>query len=111
MEDIGYNIVRAVQESREVLEYIARRRFALFSRLHEIVFYGKGGYDLDTVYNLPIWLRKFIYHQINEHYKEASAAAEGKTSQTPSQNSPAPVKGPGVVPRKADAVSKRSTRK
>jgi hypothetical protein len=32
-------------------------RAALFSQIHQIVFYGNGGYDWHTVYNMPIWLR------------------------------------------------------
>lgn len=54
----------------------------MFSQIHEIVFYGKGGYDFNTVYNLPIWLRNFIYHELVEAYKAEAEAAEGKgTSQ------------------------------
>ena len=33
------------------------------------MFYGKGGYDFDTVYNLPIWLRHYIYSEITKAYK------------------------------------------
>lgn len=54
-------------------------RKALFTQVHEIVFYGKGGYDFDTVYNLPIWLRNYIYHEIVEAYKAEAEAAEGKS--------------------------------
>ena len=36
--------------------------------IHEIVFHGKGGYDYDTIYNMPIWLRKFTFQSIQEHY-------------------------------------------
>lgn len=50
----------------------------MFSQIHEIVFYGKGGYDFDTVYNLPIWLRNFIYHELVDAYKAEAEAAEGK---------------------------------
>ena len=45
-------------------------RKQLFTQIHEIVFYGKGGYDWHTVYNMPIWLRKFTFNKINEHYKK-----------------------------------------
>lgn len=36
--------------------------------IHEIVFHGKGGYDWDTIYNMPIWLRKFTFEKIKEFY-------------------------------------------
>jgi hypothetical protein len=47
-------------------------RLGLFSIIHEIVFHGKGGYDWDTVYNMPIWLRKFTFNKIREWYDKES---------------------------------------
>ena len=35
-----------------------------------MVFHGQGGYDWETIYNMPIWLRKFIFHKMKEHYDE-----------------------------------------
>jgi hypothetical protein len=40
----------------------------LFAIIHEIVFHGNGGYNYDTVYNMPIWLRKFTFNKIKEWY-------------------------------------------
>jgi hypothetical protein len=34
--------------------------------IHEIVYHGNGGYDWQTVYNMPIWLRLFTYNKIKE---------------------------------------------
>jgi len=45
-------------------------RSALFNQLHELVFFGKGGYDWNTVYNMPIWLRRFTFNTINEFYQK-----------------------------------------
>lgn len=53
----------------------------LFSQIHQILFHGKGGYDYDTVYHMPIWLRKFTFNEIKKFYEEEKQAAEGKTSQ------------------------------
>lgn len=55
-------------------------RLHLFRQIHEIVFYGKGGYDFDTVYNLPIWLRNYIYHCISEHYEKEAEAIKGTST-------------------------------
>ena len=56
-------------------------RVNLFTQIHEIVFHGKGGYDFDTVYNMPIWLRNFTFQKLNEFYeKEAEAAKKGSKS-------------------------------
>ena len=45
-----------------------------------MIFYGKGGYDFDTIYNMPIWLRKFTWSEIDKHYKEESQAMENAKS-------------------------------
>ncbi len=55
--------------------------------LHEIVFHGGGGYDYDTVYNMPIWLRKFTYQQIADFKKKEQDAYNKSMSNSPSGNS------------------------
>jgi hypothetical protein len=45
-------------------------RVSLFTQIHEIVFHGQGGYDWETVYNMPIWLRKFTFHKMKIYYEE-----------------------------------------
>jgi hypothetical protein len=41
----------------------------LFTQIHEIIFYGNGGYDYNTIYDMPIWLRNFTYSKLKEHYQ------------------------------------------
>lgn len=53
-------------------------RAAIFTQIHEIVFYGKGGYDWHTVYNMPIWLRKFTFKQLQSFYSEEKEAYQNK---------------------------------
>lgn len=50
----------------------------LFTQIHEICFYGEGGYDWETVYKMPIWLRKYTFNKIQEHY--AAKNNEGDNS-------------------------------
>jgi hypothetical protein len=45
-------------------------RSNIFTQIHEILFYGQGGYDYETIYNMPLWLRRFTYHKIHEHYEK-----------------------------------------
>ena len=47
-------------------------RKSLFQQLHEITYYGGGGYEYYTVYNMPIWLRKLTYNQIVNAKKKES---------------------------------------
>ena len=53
-------------------------RAAVFTQIHEIVFHGKGGYDWDTIYNMPIWLRRFTFSKIQDFYTEEKNALESK---------------------------------
>jgi hypothetical protein len=46
---------------------------ALFNQIHEIVFHGQGGYDYDTIYNMPIWLRKFTFNKIKEWFSKTDS--------------------------------------
>lgn len=60
-------------------------RVGLFTQIHSILFHGKGGYDYHTVYNMPVWLRKFTFKQISDFYDERNKAQKaaqtsGKTS-------------------------------
>lgn len=48
----------------------------VFDQIHQIVFHGKGGYDWGTVYNMPIWLRKYTFSEIKRHYEEEKQAIE-----------------------------------
>lgn len=54
-------------------------RLAVFKQIHEIVFHGKGGYDWHTIYNMPLWLRKYTFSQIRDYY-DAEAAANAKAA-------------------------------
>jgi hypothetical protein len=61
-------------------------RINLFKEIHEIVFHGKGGYDYYTIYNMPIWLRRYTFSEINKFYKKESKSYEdaktGKNQKT-----------------------------
>jgi hypothetical protein len=69
----------------------------LFERIHEIVFYGKGGYDWDTVYNLPIRYREFIYNKIRDHYDKQAKEAE-KQNKSPIPINTKPKQTPKIKP-------------
>ena len=53
---------------------VAEERMALFTQLHEICFWGQGGYDFETVYNLPLWLRNFIFSKMKKHYDKENSS-------------------------------------
>jgi hypothetical protein len=45
-------------------------RLGIFNQIHEILFHGKGGYDYNTVYNMPIWLRNYTFNKLKEWYNQ-----------------------------------------
>jgi hypothetical protein len=55
-------------------------RESLFTNIHQIVFHGNGGYDWHTVYNMPIWLRKFTFNQIQKHFDEINSTTSNNSS-------------------------------
>ena len=61
-------------------------RSYLFTQIHEILFHGQGGYDYETVYNMPLWLRKFTYHKIYEFYQNKNNKSQNDTVQESIKN-------------------------
>lgn len=51
-------------------DLIPQIRRNLFKQIHEIVFHGKGGYSWGDVYNMPIWLRRFTFKEIQDFYEK-----------------------------------------
>lgn len=101
------NLDRFLQDLRETEEgrqYLGLKRVELFRELHDLVFFGKGGYDFETVYHLPTWLRHFIKREVVAHYKREEEAVEKASSgQTPTPSTPpAKIRVPDFVvkPRK-----------
>jgi hypothetical protein len=43
----------------------------IFTQIHEITFHGNGGYDYNTIYNMPIWLRNFTFNKIKEWHDKS----------------------------------------
>lgn len=62
-------------------ENIPEHRLSLFKQIHEIVFYGNGGYTWETIYNMPRWLRLFTFNEIKDHYKKEQEAISNSSSQ------------------------------
>jgi hypothetical protein len=59
-------------------ETAPQSRAAVFTQIHEIVFHGKGGYDWHTIYNMPIWLRRFTFNKLQEFYTKEKETYENK---------------------------------
>jgi hypothetical protein len=55
----------------------------LHTEIFNLVYYGKGGYNWDAVYDFPVWLRKFYIKKINE-----AIEAENKSNKAPTSAPP-----------------------
>ena len=53
----------------------------MFSQIHEIVFNSNGGYDWNTVYHMPIWLRTFTFNKLKEFYDKEQEIADQQNNQ------------------------------
>ena len=63
-------------------EIASQYRINLFTQIHEIVFHGKGGYDWETIYNMPRWLRQFTFKKLTEHYTQEAEAHTNASKKT-----------------------------
>jgi hypothetical protein len=80
-------------------------RLYVFSQIHEIAFHGKGGYDWDTIYNMPIWLRRFTFEKIKEFYDKEREEAE-KQQNLMKNKSGKEISRPNVAPKQPTYVAK-----
>ncbi len=77
----------------------------MFKTIHEIVFNGQGGYDWNTVYSMPIWLRKFTYQTLKEHYDKI--AEENEKAQNLLQNkNNKELSRPNIAPKQPTYITK-----
>ena len=78
------------------LDTASQNRSNLFTQIHQIVFHGNGGYDWHTVYNMPIWLRRFTFNEIRKHFEEENEAIQ-KQSRGKNSNSKTVIDSDGKV--------------
>ena len=87
---------------------VPQTRASIFQQIHQIVFHGKGGYDWETVYNMPIWLRRFTFNEIQKYYSEEKQSYKNKGDGTKTViDSDGKVKAPEFL---SNAKNKRPTK-
>ena len=62
------------------LDIVPKVRAALFTQIHEICFHGQGGYQWETIYNMPTWLRKFTFNKIKEFHSEQNEQSKSQNN-------------------------------
>jgi len=51
-------------------------KLSIYKQIHQICFFGKGGYSWPVVYNMPVYLRRFVFNEMRQFYDEEKAANE-----------------------------------
>jgi hypothetical protein len=55
----------------------------LHTEIFNLVYHGNGGYTWDSVYEFPVWLRKFYIRLISETLEAQNKASTAKASPPP----------------------------
>jgi hypothetical protein len=63
-------------------------RVKLHKNIFDLIWHGNGRWDWDTIYNMPIFLRKFYVSQINKIFAEQTEAAEAAAEKRRNANKP-----------------------
>ena len=50
------------------------------------MFHGNGGYDWDTVYSMPLWLRRTTFNLLKEHYDKEKEEVEKQQNMLSNKN-------------------------
>jgi hypothetical protein len=69
----------------------------LFKQIHEIVFNSNGGYDWETVYHMPLWLRRTTWNLMQAHYDAQKAANENQQNMLSNSNKSQGVAKPNIT--------------
>ena len=51
-------------------------KFSVYNEIHDLVYYGKGGFLYSEVYNMPIHIRRYSISRINKHIETQNEAHE-----------------------------------
>ena len=81
-------------------------RLFLFKQIHEIVFHGGGGYDWNTVYNMPIWLRRFTFETLREHFEKQNEEAEKQQNMLKNNGKSKDISRPNIAPKQPTYTTK-----
>ena len=69
------------------------------------MFHGNGGYDWDTVYSMPLWLRRTTFNLLKEHYDKQNEEAE-KQQKMLKNNGKGDISRPNIAPSTPNYTAK-----
>jgi hypothetical protein len=57
-------------------------KFQVYDEIHDLVYYGNGGFLYSEVYNMPIHLRRYHIRKINKLHEERNKAEQDAMSKS-----------------------------
>jgi hypothetical protein len=70
----------------------------IFKQIHEIVFHGNGGYDWETVYHMPLWLRRTTFNIMKEYYDNENKEIENQNNLLKNKTGNKNISRPNIAP-------------
>jgi len=70
-------------------------KIQVYNEIHDLVYYGNGGFIHSEVYNMPVWMRRFHISKINKLHESRNQEMDKIKSQTSSVKPSSP-KGPNI---------------
>lgn len=78
----------------------------MFSQIHDIVFHGNGGYDWETIYHMPIWLRRFTFNKVKEFYDKQNEEKDKVENTLANKNNKNDISRLNIAPKTPTYVAK-----
>jgi hypothetical protein len=78
----------------------------MFSQIHDIVFHGNGGYDWETIYHMPIWLRRFTFNKVKEFYDKQNEEKDKIENTLTNKGNKNDISRPNITPKQPTYVAK-----
>lgn len=66
--------------------FFGLNRESIYNEIHEIVFHGKGGYQWDIVYDMPVRLRRFVFNKLKDFYTKENESNDKGVVQDPNKS-------------------------
>jgi len=88
---------------------ISEARASVYRQIHQICFHGQGGYSWHVVYNMPLYLRKFIFNEIKTHYEEQNEQSNKRSSSPNKQTVSPSALPPKSLPKKSQPTKPQSS--
>lgn len=70
-------------------------KFQVYDEIHDLVYYGKGGFLYSEVYNMPIHIRRYHIRKINNLHEERNKKEQEAISRAQKGNN-TPAKMPSM---------------